>query len=197
MIGRSATRVRDWQGFTLIELLIAIALLAFLMSLASPMYSQFMANTQIRTAAETMLDGARMAQQQAIKLNTPARFVLTPATGWSAEFADEDHPGSFLQLQVYLFAEGAPKASVTAHPAGATQVTFNGLGRIVPNADASASLSWVGVTVPTSVSGSPRPLNLVIKAVDSAGTTFAGMKVCDPDTGVAVTDPRHCPALIP
>jgi type IV fimbrial biogenesis protein FimT len=183
-------------GFTLIELLIAMALFAVLIAIAGPMFGQFLTNSQIRNAAETSFDGVRLAQQGAIKQNLLAQFVLIPPTGWIAQVQDEDHPtGAYFPLQSYDRREGAPRVSLKGHPANAVMVTFNGLGRVVPNPDGTPSLSWIEV-FNTNGSTGFRPLNVVISATDAAVTTFTGTKICDPDTGVATTDPRHCPALI-
>jgi|SRR5579862_8530603 len=182
------------EGFTLIELLIALAVFAILIVIAGPMYAQYMANTRVRNAVEISLDGVRLAQQEAIKQNILAQFVLTPTVGWVAQVQDENNPtGTYLLLQQYNMTEGAARVNLTTHPAGAATVTFNGLGRVVPNPDATASLSWIYADSPDG----NRPLILVINATDAAVTTFTGVKLCDPDPGVAVGDPRHCPALTP
>jgi type IV fimbrial biogenesis protein FimT len=183
------------SGFTLIELLIALAVFGVLIMLAGPMYAQYMANSQIRNAAESLLDGVRLAQQEAIKQNILAQFVISP-TGWVAQVQNEDDPtGTYLSLQSYDKTESAARATLVGHPAGAVTVTFNGLGRVVPNPDATPSLSWVAITN-TTVAGT-RPLDLVINSTNAGGTSFSGIKLCDPDPGVAAGDSRHCPVLAP
>ena len=70
------------QGFTLIELLIALAIFALLLMLAGPQYANLMGNSQIRNAAEAMLNGVQQAQSRAIHGNTVARLQVNMATGW-------------------------------------------------------------------------------------------------------------------
>ena len=69
------------HGFSLIELMIAIVISSFLILLAAPIVTaSSSAIRSIRNAAEAVLNGVRLAQTQAIKVNTSAAFVLDPAT---------------------------------------------------------------------------------------------------------------------
>lgn len=173
-------------GFTLIELLIALSIFAFLIFIAGPMYGDFMGNTQIRTGAENTLTGLRLAQTEAIRNNAQAQFVLDPAVGWQVLRFD-DETGAFAPVQSYKFADGASRTTVTSLPDDATEVTFNGLGRIIPNPDASDTIQRIDVTN-TNVSASvKRPLRLAI-----SNYTTAGIKLCDPAV-TDTTDPRLCP----
>jgi prepilin-type N-terminal cleavage/methylation domain-containing protein len=74
------------RGFTLIELMIGVAIFALLTVLAVPMYGDFMANTQVRTAAESVLTGIRLAQSEAVRRGIPVRFELVGSTGWQVVF---------------------------------------------------------------------------------------------------------------
>ena len=65
------------RGFTLIEMLIAVAIFAFLIMLAGPMYAKFMGNSQIRNAGDGMLNGVQQAQSIAVRGNTLALKHLT------------------------------------------------------------------------------------------------------------------------
>jgi type IV fimbrial biogenesis protein FimT len=176
------------RGFTLIELLIAMAIFAFLIMLAGPMYADFMGNSQIRNAAENTLTGVRLAQTQAVRNNRPAKFVIDPTAttgGWAVYLWDEntaDYAAG--AVDTYGWKEGAARTAVTPAPAAATEVTFDGLGRVIANADATAPLTRINITNP-SVS-TPRDLSIVISAV--GGTTAT--KLCDPL--VLAPDPRSC-----
>lgn len=175
------------RGFTLIELMIGLAIFGFLIMLAGPMYAQFMANSQIRNAGEGMLNGVRWAQTIAIRGNTLARLVVNTATGWQIlETIEGAEPSPPNPIQVYSLTDGSPNASVTTTPAGATQITFDGFGRIVANADATATISCINVTN-SNVTG-PRDLRVVIS---NTGIGI-GTKLCDP--AAAATEPQACPA---
>jgi type IV fimbrial biogenesis protein FimT len=175
-------------GFTLIELLIGLAIFAFLVVLAGPSYFDFIGNSQVRTAAENSLDGVRMAQHEALRRNAVARLVFTPATGWQVDSFD-DETGAFAPVQSYKFQEGASRTTQVPTPGDATTVTFNGLGRVVANLDASPPLTRLDFSNTSVSAGAQRPLRVVI----SDANANAAIKLCDPDAGIATTDARACP----
>lgn len=178
-------------GFSLIELMIAIVIFAFLIMLAGPMYTDFIANSRIRNAGEAVLNGVRLAQAEAVRRNTPAWFVLDPAIGFKVyasnptdgapdDGSDVNHPWAVTPW--VLADQGA--TNVTLTPAGGlTTVTFDGLGRIIANADTTASLTRIDITNVAA----PRNLRVVVNAV--GGTS--GTKLCDPV--LPSTDPAGCP----
>jgi len=175
------------RGFTLIELMIALTIFGLLLMLAGPMYGQFMANHQIRNATDAFLNGVQQAQAAAVRGNTLARLVIDPTTGTGGYkvYQTIDGAESATPVQVFNVNDGAPNATVATLPGDARQVTFDGFGRIVPNVDASATLTCVKVTHPLT---GTRQLNV---AISSAGLGV-GTKLCDP--AVAAGDPLSCPA---
>ena len=188
------TLLRPCQdGFTLIELMIAVVIFAFLILLAGPMYTDFVANSRIRNAGEALLNGVRATQAEAVRRNTSARFVLDPAVGFKvyatdpADGTDDDgrDANHLWAVSPYVFANsGASKATFTPN-GGATTVSFDGLGRVLPNADASVSLTQIDITNPDIAN--PRSLRVAINAVGGTG----GTKLCDP--AMPSTDPAGCP----
>jgi type IV fimbrial biogenesis protein FimT len=175
-------------GFTLIELLIALSIFAFLIMIAGPQYADFMGNMQIRNGAENTLTGVRLAQGEAVRSNSQSQFILDPTPcsgGWQVKRMNNE-TGVLDVVQSYSFADGACKTTPTPNPPTATEVTFNGLGRVVANTDATDTLLWVDITNSMT---NPRNLRVVISPA-----TPTGIKLCDPDPGVASDDPRVCPA---
>lgn len=176
-------------GFTLVELMIGLAIAGLLLVLALPGYSTWIADAQIRNAAESIASGMRYAQSQAVARNSGVAFVLTPATGWSARLEID---GSILQSGT--FAEGSAQTTRTPTPAAAKTVTFSSLGGINPtNADASAVLMQVDVT--SGVAGA-RMLRILVGGNNSTvlsqlGQSRTGIKICDPKW--PATDPKGCP----
>src|SRR5262249_6709604 len=136
-------------GFTLVELMIGIAIAALLVVLAIPSYQVWIADAQIRNAAESIADGMRYAQSQAVARNSTIEFIIDPTTGtggWRARLVID---GS--TLQTGAFAEGSSLTAMRTFPAGANTVTFSSLGVIAAaNADASPVLTEVDVTTSTS-----------------------------------------------
>jgi type IV fimbrial biogenesis protein FimT len=178
------------RGFTLIEILIALTIFGFLIMLAGPQLATFLASSQVRNAAEAILNGVQRTQTTAINTNTQARLLLDPTTGtggWQIlETIDGAEPAPPNPVQVFAFADGAPAAAVTPKPTGATQITFDGFGRIIANVDTSATLRCVDVAHNTN--SSARALRVIF------GNTVQniGPKICDPN--VAATEPQGCPA---
>jgi prepilin-type N-terminal cleavage/methylation domain-containing protein len=185
------------RGFTLIELLIAVTIFVFLIMLAGPMYAEFMANHQIRNAADAMLNGVQRAQATAVQRNAPVCLVLDPTTatgGWQIVENDDalgcheatpPDPAPSNPVQLYRLLDGAPKVAVTPVPANATIVRFDGFGRIATNDPVSTTLTCIKIT--HSLTGT-RPLNVAI----GIGGLNGGTKLCDP---AALTgEPQACPA---
>ena len=184
------------RGFSLIELMIAIVIFAFLVLLAAPMYSDFIANSRVRNAGESVLNGVRLAQAQAVKNNNNVWFVINPATGWTVLASDDDADctGSLVASDVFNDS-GASKITVTP-ASGNTTVTFDGLGRIRPNRDGACAVqpladSLAQVDITSSYLATARNLRVVISAVGGS----AGTKLCDPNVSATVSpnDPALCP----
>jgi type IV fimbrial biogenesis protein FimT len=190
-------RTHTAPGFTLIELLIAMAIFAFLIMLGAPWYADFMGNTQIRNGAENTLTGLRLAQSEAVRGNTMAQIVLDGSTtgGWDVYRLNDETNAFDIAVQSYKWSDGASKTTVT--PSGASVVTFNGLGRIMPanpangHQVAAAPAPPPQIDITNSNITGPRPLRVVINPVASSG-----VKLCDPNPVVASVDPndpRICP----
>jgi type IV fimbrial biogenesis protein FimT len=181
------------HGFTLIELLIAMAIFAFLIMLAGPMYADFMGTSQIRNAAENTLTGVRLAQTQAVRNNRPAKFVIDPTAttgGWSVYLWDENTADyAAVAVDTYGWREGAARTTVTPLPVGATEISFDGLGRVIPMPPAAtAPLTEVDVTNPSVSVGARRNLHVLISAIGGTSAT----KLCDPAVPAFPPDPRSC-----
>jgi type IV fimbrial biogenesis protein FimT len=176
------------RGFTLIELLVALAIFGFLLALAGPQLALFLGNSQIRNAAEAMLNGVQQTQTAAIKGNTLVRLVVDPTTrtgGWKA-WMTVDGAELATPVQIYNLLDGASNVAITTIPGDARQITFDGFGRIVPNVDTTPTLTCLKVNNPSF--SSPRKMNV---AITNLGLNV-GTKLCDP--AAAATEPQACPA---
>lgn len=186
-------------GVTLIELLIGITVLSVLLATGVPMFSDWIQNTQIRTAAESIQNGLQLARNEAVKRNTNVRFELTSAAGipaWQVCVMNVDVCGEILQQRAG--AEGGSNArvgidtAVPATPVPATQystalaagtglssgdvgVTFNGVGTM-PIANIGADVTRVDVTNATATDA--RRLVIVIG-------TGGLVRMCDPAHALA------------
>jgi type IV fimbrial biogenesis protein FimT len=180
-------------GFTLVELMIGLAVAAILVVLAIPAYQVWIADAQIRNGAESVADGLRFAQSQAIARNATIEFTINPTTGtggWTAQQIDRVTCAAVgAAAQVATFQEGANLAVFRAVPAGATTVQFTSLGLIAAPCDGSTQLAQVQIASSTGVTGT-RDLNVLIG--DGSGNAGqARIKICDPKW--PATDPKGCP----
>lgn len=186
------------RGVSLIELIVGIIIVSTLFALAANNYRGWVQNQQIRTAAESILNGIQVTRSEAVKNNERARFVLCslPASTWEvlAVSATAAAPAASLacgagssaaagevRVQERSGQEGSRSAQVAVTPNGATTVTFNSFGRVVANADGSTSITQVDVSTSTG----DRPLRITVGA---GGNT----RMCDPSPQLPATDPRHC-----
>lgn len=170
-------------GLSLVELMITIAIFVLLALMAFPTFSTWLASQQVRSATESVLNGVRVAQGEAVKRNATVRFVLDPADGWEVQLVSDDSV-----LRAATFREGSPKVALTATPVGTTTVVFDGLGRVLKSdlSPLDERITW-DVDTSTGLSG-VRTLRVV---VDTAAATGVGIRSCDPN--LASTDPRGCP----
>jgi len=168
--------LRYARGVTLIELMIAVAVLGVLLSLALPSYRNWIQNTQIRTAAEAIQSGMQLARAEAVRRNTTVKLVMGASTDWTVSVIS---PAEQIQARP---AADSPNATVTVTPAGATTVTFSGLGRVTPNTPISNSIQQIDINTSVTID-SPRPLRIVVG-------TGGNVRFCDP--AVAAPDPRAC-----
>jgi type IV fimbrial biogenesis protein FimT len=170
-------------GISLIEVLITIAILGVVMALGMPAYGTWIQNTQIRTAAESIMNGLQTAKNEAVRRNVNVQFKLDSGSSsqWRVNLGSspDDNP-----LQSRSGDEGTPNATVTRTPGDADTVTFSSLGRVVANADATASLTQLDVdNTQIAVVADRRNLRIIIPP----GGAF---RMCDPK--VAAGDPRAC-----
>lgn len=195
-------------GLSLIELMIGLTIIAFLLFLGVPEFSNFLQNQQIRNAAETTLAGLTLAKVEAVRRNAPVRFQLVSdltsgcsiATGplnnssalsWVVSL---DNPGGACDaapgdaapriVQKKSAGEGTQNVRVTTDAAPA--VTFNSLGRVGAGTMRRLDFrSSAGVCVHVDdVNGKMRCLAVMV-------TSGGAIKMCDPKVG-DTADPRHC-----
>lgn len=166
------------MGFTLIELMVGIAIVGILIMIALPNFTIWIQNTQIRAGAEGILSGLQLARTEAVRRNVSVQLVLGNQTGWTVSL-----PSTAETIQSRTELEGSKNATATVTPGGANTVTFNGLGRVVGNADASPSITQIDVDTAALAAADSRELRIVVGG-------GGNIRLCDPQ--VAAGDPRAC-----
>ena len=188
---------RRTRGFTLIELMIGITLLGILLVFAYPSYTSFIRNSQIRTAAESVLNGLQLARAEAIRRNSNVQFVLlneansaaTPGgTDWVIRAPNADSPGGVEDVQTRrenaTSAIGARIGAATATSAtpaapGAKMpatIAFTALGRLTT----ATTIRQIDIT------GAEGTRNLTIVLAPGGD-----VRLCDPNLSLA-TNPQGC-----
>lgn len=84
--------IRDKKGYSLIELLIVMTMIGILAIIGVPRYSDFVAKSSVRRAANDLLQNARLASTLAIKenLNYVIAFNIAGANSYSIGFDTND-----------------------------------------------------------------------------------------------------------
>jgi type IV fimbrial biogenesis protein FimT len=188
------------RGVTIVEVPIAIAIVGLLMALAAPSATTWIQNNQIRSAADSILNGIQTARIEALKRNTAVSFQLTDAasTAWRVciyDAAADDCSGTQPIIMSKGASEGTPNGKVgvesvftdtdnVLNPGDGmpAAVTFDSFGRVAPAAP--VNIARVDVRNPTLASGDERRLEIVVTV---GGQTY----MCDPKLSKA-TNPQGC-----
>ena len=172
------------EGMTLIEIMISLTVLGILILMGLPSFGEFLQNQQLRAATEALMNGMQVARGEAIKRNLAVQVSVGPGTGWTVTEAV-----TALPIQARSKDEGSPNAVVALTPAGATKVTFTPLGGVTANLDGSATITQLDITNPAGgACQSTGPMRCLRVTISGGGS----LKMCDPNPGIATTDPRHC-----
>ncbi len=175
------TATRRQTGVTIIELLIAVVLLSLLVGIGVPTFRSWIQNSEIRTAADGILNGVQLARAEAIRRNKPVEFVLREGANWAVLLpSDRANP-----VQERAGSDGSKNAVIDTSPAGADRITFNPIGAPAgKNQNGSFPIGSIDITGTQEVSGL-RPLRIVI-------SVSGGVRMCDPDDKLPAGDPRRC-----
>ncbi|MEJ5211075.1 MAG: GspH/FimT family pseudopilin [Burkholderiales bacterium] len=178
------------RGFTLIELMITIVLMALLLALGVPAFTEWIQNSQIRTYAESTLAGLQQARMEAVRRNAPVEFLLTSSVPEAANINSlaANAAGPNWVVRVFQaggtynaddFIAGRARAEGTANVtinASQSSLVFNGQGRL-------ASGGGVTIDLGSSSAAATRPLRIT---VSPAGQ----VRLCDP--ALPATNVQSC-----
>lgn len=177
------------SGFTLIELMIGIAIFALALSLGVSSFRVWIQNTQIRNAAESILTGLQRSRSEAVKLNTNVEFNLVGTnSAWSAMATVSGVPTT---LDSSSGREGSKNVTATGLDSiddPATTITFNSFATVIPNDDASTTLSRIILDSATLDAADSRELEIRI----GSGGAGGNVRMCDPNPDLPVSSPIAC-----
>ena len=200
---------RKQGGFSLVELMVTVTLIAFLVMLAIPSFSQWIANARLRSAAEEVVNGVRMAQAEAMRRNRTVAFVLTNSTlglnakpvangsNWYVQALPLLGSASSLQAVQSDYVQGSTFATtnqITITNANA-MLCFGTLGSVVA-IQATAANNVIGSSTSTACTAGAQTYVLSSNSADRSFkvTVSAGgqVRMCDNSKVLSATNPDGC-----
>jgi type IV fimbrial biogenesis protein FimT len=203
-------RHNSQHGVTLIELVIGLAIVGVLFVAATPLFSGWTQNIQIRTAAESVQNGLQQARTEALRRNTSVRFQLTSSVDNSCSLtttqpnwvinlgAGSNDPtgqcGTTISpmvsatgpniIQIYNAAINTPHVVAAMSAAANSLIVFNSLGQVVwPTSDTNIDLTNPTGGTCASVAGPMTCMRIIV----SVG---GQIRMCNPN--VASGTPQGC-----
>jgi len=165
---------KSQTGFSLTELMVGVVIMGILAAVAMPNFTAWMRNTEIRNAAESVLNGMQRARAEAVSRNTNVAFTLGTNSSWSVATVV---PASAVEAR--SANEGSKSVTLTVTPIGATTLTFNNFGMIVANADGSAAITQLDFVA----AGGNKNMRVTVGI-------GGNVRMCDPN--VSSTSPTGC-----
>lgn len=196
--------VASRRGFTLVELMVTVSLVTLLLMISIPSFTGMLRNGQVRTIADSLQNGLRLAQSEAIRLNRQTVFSLTNAQPGPDSAAAEN--GANWAIHTVLrttdgaaakheFLQGGALSSSTAGVKitdGPVAICFSSNGRQIANDDP-------GVTGATCVVDGAKPLvfyNISREGADRQLRVTISLngqvRMCDPDKTFSAANPDGC-----
>jgi type IV fimbrial biogenesis protein FimT len=172
-------------GFTLIELMVAVSVIGIVMAFSLPSFSTWIQDSKTRTIAESLQNGIRIAQVEAVNKGRQVAFFVTTAQPSSSAAASTtgSNWGVRVVVPTQADADGYIQGAVLNGEGGSVVVTasaaeirFNSIGRLTN----STSLVTYDIANPKG----ERSLRVV---VSSSGS----VRMCDPSKSIA-TAPDGC-----
>jgi type IV fimbrial biogenesis protein FimT len=197
------SRPANARGFSLIELMVTVTLLGVLVLLAMPSMAAWIRNNKVRTVADALENGLRVAQVEATRRSRQVLFALTnsptPATSLTAVTNGGYWAAKTIKLATGSsdttdFIDSGTLAGTAANVqiVGPAALCFNALGRVVVNTNtgvsgASCSLPTGAAQYDIKLDGpEARPLRVLV----SLG---GQVRMCDPAKTLSSTHPDGCP----
>jgi type IV fimbrial biogenesis protein FimT len=120
-------------GFTLIEMMVAIGIMAILLSIAVPSFTQAGLGSQLRSSSTAMIASANLARSEAVKRNAPVNLCVSAdgascgAGGWEQGWIVMV-PSLPAGQQVIARGDPAPQGFRIMASSSTTTVTFQPTG---------------------------------------------------------------------
>ncbi|MDR7269013.1 type IV fimbrial biogenesis protein FimT [Pelomonas saccharophila] len=200
------------RGVTLIELVVAVVIMGVMMAMAAPSFGTWITGTRIRSTAESMLAGLQYARSEATTRNTQVRFQLTTSldatcalstssANWLVDVVTTDAndsvetrcnatPSDTVAPTILQVRAAAETGSGIVVAAGSSQIIFNGLGRQVPIAPATAAANVSIDITPATTRGTCVASGGKVTCLRIVINPGGLVRMCNP--AAASSDPQAC-----
>jgi len=173
------------RGFSLIELMVVIAIAAILTMVALPGVGDWLQNSKMRSAADSMANGLRFAQAEAVRLSRQTTFLAT-STGWTVSYVQVVAAADTAIPLTLQSSPSVQNVTITKGSGTPAVLAFNSLGRALDASGAAPFPAIPGdVSYDITATGAPRRMRLI---VSPAGK----VRMCDPDKSFSTTNPDGC-----
>jgi type IV fimbrial biogenesis protein FimT len=204
-------RAKSAAGFTMIELMVTLGIFAILTALAVPTMRTWVANNKVRTVADALQNGLRLAQAESLRRSRQVVFSLTntvtPTTipvaavangaAWAIWTVPSMTDGSEIPLFVQSGVLSNASAGVNVNSNGMAAACFNSMGRLVVNGGTNV-LAITGGAQCLPLAGTP-PTQIFTITAPGADRTLqvtlgAGgtVHMCDPTVAISDSHPEGC-----
>jgi type IV fimbrial biogenesis protein FimT len=191
------------KGLSLIELMVVLTVIGVMLMLAIPGFGNWTQNSRIRTVAEEVQNGLRLAQSEAVNRNRRVAFVRTNAaparnatpaangTNWYVQVLPLPSEVGDAAFDATSYVQGgAFSAQSGATVAGQALFCFNSVGRVINDTSTGLGADCVA---PTS-SADPQDINITLASGNRAMRVelFLGGRVRMCDVLAATSQPNAC-----
>jgi type IV fimbrial biogenesis protein FimT len=191
------------RGLSLIELMVVLTVIGVMLMLAIPGFGNWTQNSRIRTVAEEVQNGLRLAQSEAVNRNRRVAFVRTNAaparnaapatngTNWYVQVLPLPSEVGDATFDATSYVQGgAFSAQSGATVAGQALFCFNSVGRVINDTN---TLLGADCVAPTS-SADPQDIDITLASGNRAMRVelFLGGRVRMCDVLAASGQPNAC-----
>ena len=190
-------------GFTIIEIAVTLAVFGILLAAALPAMGRWVSNVKVRSTADELQNGLRMAQAEALRRSRQVVFSLTNSANPAASLTAVANGSSWSINTIPSMTDGSEgnqfvEAGVLTAPtsgvaiSGPAAICFNSLGRLVANA--ATGINGAICTLPATLAQS---YQITLASADRplrVNVSLGGqVHMCDPAKVLSSTDPDGCP----
>jgi type IV fimbrial biogenesis protein FimT len=203
-------RPQQASGFTMIEMAVTMTVFAILVALGVPSMTTWIRNNKVRTVADSLQNGLRLAQAESLRRSRQVVFALTNSTTpnfiplpaavngtswaiWTLPSMVNEQP-QFIQSGELSNASSQVTITTTV-----STVCFNSMGRLVNNASAGVTNITGGDTCTQPNTGTPPTLkfNIDLTGADrplQVNLALGGqVHMCDFNVPISDAHPEGCP----